>query len=69
MSHLTSPAGKEDIPLLMNLYAEDIQNYSEIKNARIEEEEVGKTVNRLVVNLNKDIKKLVSELFSKRPVR
>ena len=53
----------------MNLCAEGMQNYSEIKNARIEEEEVTKTVNRLVAN--KDIKELVPEVFSstKKPVR
>ena len=56
--------GKEDIPLFMNLYAEGMQNYSKIKNACIKEEEVNKTVNRLVANLNKDIKELVPEVFS-----
>ena len=56
--------GKEDLPLLMTLYAEGMANYAEIKNARIEEEEVDKTVARLVANINKDIRELVPEVFS-----
>ena len=49
-------SGKEDVPLLMNLYTEAMDNYTEIKNAPIEEEEVGNTVNRLVMNIDKDTK-------------
>ena len=49
---------------MMNLYTEAMVIYTDIKKARIEEEEVGNTVNRLVVNLDKDIKTMVGEVFS-----
>ena len=52
--------GKDDIPLLVNLYAEAMLNYAEIKSVRLEDEETNKTVNRLVNHLNKDIKSMFS---------
>ena len=54
---------KYDIPLLVNLYDEAMQNYTEIKNVRLEEEETNKTVTRLVAHLNKDMKSMVFEVF------
>ena len=57
--------GKDDIPLLVNLYAEAMQNYTEIKNVRLEDEETNKTVRRLVNHLNKDIKSMVFKVFGR----
>ena len=57
----TNVSGKDDIPLLVNLYTEAMLNYSEIKNVRLEDEETSKTVKRLVNHLNKDVMSLVEK--------
>ena len=57
--------GKDDIPLLVNLYTEAMLNYSEIKNVKLEDEETSKTVNKLVNHLNKDVKAMVFEVFGR----
>ena len=61
----TNVNGKDDIPLLVNLYTEAMLNYLEIKNVRLEDEETSKTVKRLVSHLNKDVKAMVFEVFGR----